>query len=68
MGNDGHNGQTPGTDVSDQPQQASESLTGKLWAGCGGWRPLIGQYQSRDLNTGLSLAVCIWVFWMDGLD
>ena len=44
MGNDGHNGQTPGTDVSDQPQQAAESLTGKLWAGCGGWGPLIGQY------------------------
>ena len=22
MGNDGHNSQTPGTDVSDQPQQA----------------------------------------------
>ena len=42
MGNDGHNDQTPGTDVSDQPQQ--ESLTGKLWAGCGGWGPLIGQY------------------------
>ena len=42
MGNDGHNGQTPGTDVSDQPQQ--ESLTGKLWAGSGGCGPLIGQY------------------------